>query len=116
MIKKIYFVAACLCLALATCTSTNNKNNVTAEAEEPCCQKEKAWNDYNVGVIHFEDKAVGTEGSRIYNSIIPNPEEYIAMQARKVLNTLYFSPNDSIVPCKNLYYTLEDSEGISMVV
>ena len=111
--KKLFFAAACLCLGLAACTSNNNKAEETTTSEKACCQADQKWKDYNVGTIHFEDKAVGTEGSRIYNSIIPNPKEYIAAQARKVLNTLYFSPEDSIVPCNNLYYTLEDIQGIS---
>lgn len=71
------------------------------------------WKDYNVGKILFEDKSSESEGSRIYHSLIPNPEEYIAEQARTVLNTLYFSPDDSIVPVNNLYYTIEEMDGIS---
>ena len=39
--------------------------------------------------------------------------QYISRQARTVLNTLYFSPKDSIVPVHNLHYTLQDTEGIS---
>ena len=110
--KKI-LIAACLCVGLAACTSNNKKEVTTTETGKESCQANQEWKNYNVGTIHFEDKAKGTEGSRIYNSIIPNPKEYIAEQARKVLNTLYFSPKDSIVPCHNLYYTLEDTKGIS---
>ena len=71
------------------------------------------WDDYFVGKICFEDKSPESEGSRIYHSLIPNPEEYIAEQARTVLSTLYFSPDDSIVPVNNLYYTIEEMDGIS---
>ena len=82
-----------------------------------CSQQQTAqndqWEDYNVGKILFEDKSPESEGSRIYHSLIPNPEEYIAEQARTVLNTLYFSPEDSIVPVNNLYYTIEEMDGIS---
>ena len=112
--KKIFFAVACLCLGFAACTPNNNQADKQNAAQEGnISETDKVWKDYNVGTIHFEDKAVGTEGSRIYKSIIPNPKEYIAEQARKVLNTLYFSPEDSIVPCNNLYYTLEDIQGIS---
>lgn len=72
-----------------------------------------AWDDYNVGQIVFEDKAPATKGSEIYRSIIPDPEAYIAEQARTVLSTLYNSPEDSITAVKKIYYTLEDSNGIS---
>ncbi len=82
-----------------------------------CSQKnlpaQSGWESYDVGNIVFEDKAPETAGSAIYNSIIPDPESYIAEQARVVLSTLYFSPQDSITPVHRIYYTLEDSEGIS---
>lgn len=71
------------------------------------------WKAYNVGKIIFEDQAKETEGSKIYARIIKDPEAYIAEQARDVLATLYFSPADSIPPVDNIYYTLEDVDGIS---
>lgn len=73
----------------------------------------KKWRKYDVGDIRFRDKAPQSEGSAIYNRLIPNPEEYIAEQAREVLATLYFSPKDNITPVKSIYYTLEDKEGVS---
>lgn len=98
--KKNLFTVLFLLTGLTVCNSQEtNTDNV--------------WKDYFVGEIIFNDKAPQTEGSRIYKSIIPNPEEYIAKQARAVLNTLYFSPKDSIVPVKHLYYNLEDIDGIS---
>lgn len=81
-------------------------------AQESCCKK-NVWDNYFVGDIIFNDKAPETEGSKIYKALIPNPEKYIATQARAVLNTLYFSPEDSIVPVRHLYYNLEDIDGIS---
>ena len=71
------------------------------------------WDDYNVGKIIFEDKASGTVGSEIYGKIIPEPEKYIAEQARTVLATLYDSPADSITKVNEIHYTLEDIDGIS---
>ncbi len=81
-------------------------------AQHSCC-KNNVWKNYFVGDIIFNDKAPQTEGSKIYKALIPNPKEYIATQARAVLNTLYFSPADSIVPVRHLYYNLEDIDGIS---
>lgn len=75
--------------------------------------KVKKWRKYDVGEILFNDKAPQTEGSQIYNRLIPNPEEYIAGCAREVLATLYFSPKDKVTPVQTLKYTLEDREGIS---
>ena len=71
------------------------------------------WRKYDVGNVRFHDKATHTEGSQIYNRLIPNPQEYISSCAREVLATLYFSPKDSIMPVKSIYYTLEDKEGVS---
>ena len=71
------------------------------------------WKAYNVGKIYFEDQAPESEGSKIYAKIIKDPESYIASQARDVLATLYYSPADSIPPVENIYYTLEDVDGIS---
>lgn len=75
--------------------------------------KVNKWRKYDVGEILFNDKAPQTEGSQIYNRLIPNPEEYIAGCAREVLATLYFSPKDEVTPVQTLKYTLEDREGIS---
>ncbi|MCM1310202.1 MAG: basic secretory family protein [Bacteroides sp.] len=45
--------------------------------------------------------------------MVPHPERYIADNAAQVLNTLYFSPNDSIAPTTRIFYTLEDIPGVS---
>lgn len=71
------------------------------------------WDGYYVGNITFEDKAPDTKGSEIYNHIIADPESYIADKAKDVLNTLYFSPEDSIIPVRELRYTIEDIDGVS---
>lgn len=76
-------------------------------------QQKSVWESYFVGNIHFEDKAPGTKGSDIYHRIITEPEKYIAEKARIVLNTLYFSPEDSIVPVHDIHYTIEDIKGVS---
>lgn len=71
------------------------------------------WDDYNTGLILFEDKAPHTQGSDIYHRIITDPESYITEQAKVVLSTLYFSPGDSIVPVNKIHYTLEDIDRVS---
>ena len=95
MKKSIFIGALGVAFGLLSCSQQQTVQN-------------DQWKDYNVGKILFEDKSPESEGSRIYHSLIPNPEEYIAEQARTVLNTLYFSPDDSIVPVNNLYYTIEE--------
>jgi hypothetical protein len=73
----------------------------------------RAWKDYNVGQIFFRDKAPETKGSAIYHAIIPDPEQYIADAAREVLAILYESPKDSITPVHKIFYSIEDTDGIS---
>lgn len=103
MKKQNLFIALGLCIGLFACSPGSNP-----------IPAEEVWKDYFVGNIRFEDKAPQSEGSRIYHSIIVDPQAYIAQQARTVLNTLYYNPTaDSIVPVNNLHYTLEDTEGVS---
>ncbi len=103
--KKKFIIKVCCLLAGATVCSFGLKG----EAERILT----AWDTYNVGVVRFEDKATETKGSDIYHRIIPEPELYIKEQARTVLSTLYFSPEDSIPAVQRIHYTLEDSKGIS---
>ncbi len=119
MKKNFSVLASLLTMALAggmlaSCAGNQNKKEA-AEAAEVTEAKaiNPAWNTYNVGEIIFEDKAPETEGSKIYHAIISDPKSYIEEKARIVLNTLYFSPEDSIPHCNQIHYTLEDSEGIS---
>ncbi len=79
----------------------------------PKADKAEAWKGYDTGTVYFEDKAEGTAGSSIYHSIIADPESYIQEQAREVLSILYDSPEDSITRVDKIYYTLEDTDGIS---
>lgn len=105
---KIYFLSIALYFStlLAGCSQKTSDNTVIPTTQN-------IWKDYFIGNILFDDRAPQSEGSRIYHSIIPDPEAYIAEQARIVLHTLYESPADSIVPVNNLHYKLEDTDGIS---
>lgn len=87
--------------------SCSNNHSITEE------ETVVDWSNYDVGEIHFIDKAPESVGSKVYHQIIPDPVAYIEEQARVVLSTLYFSPQDSIVPVEKIIYTLEDREGIS---
>lgn len=71
------------------------------------------WSDYNVGEVKFLDQATATEGSAIYNTIIPEPQSYITESAREVLDHLYFSPADSIPGIETIEYRLRDYDGVS---
>lgn len=102
--KNIILFAALAVLAfgLAGCGSARKAARAT-----------RVWKDYNVGQIFFKDKAPHTKGSAIYHAIIPDPEQYIADAAREVLAILYESPKDSITPVHKIFYSIEDTDGIS---
>ena len=108
----------CMMLLASICVGVIGMATLTATAQPKKTVKikplnTKKWEKYDVGSIRFHDKATHTEGSQIYNRLIPKPDEYISSCAREVLATLYFSPKDSIMPVKSIYYTLEDKEGVS---
>lgn len=103
MKQKHLLYSLCLLTGLVACSSSLKRKDASPDA----------WKRYNVGNVLFEDKATQTKGSEIYHQIIPNAEPYIKEQARAVLSTLYFSPQDSVPKVNNIHYTLEDIEGIS---
>ena len=73
-----------------------------------------AWENYDVGKIIFVDEAPRSEGSKIYHQIVPDPEAYIKNYARRVLATLYFTPEDEGIPAiREIRYCLKDYDGVS---
>lgn len=110
----ILFLCAVLHLAW---TDGNGANSRKGKAEVQPAKVEASadtpWEDYFVGDIEFIDASSETAGSKIYASIIPDPRAYITAQARKVLETLYFSPADSIPGIEKITYTLKDYPGVS---
>ena len=96
--------AICMAAGLTACSQATQPE--TTECTD-------VWANYPIGEIVFHDEAPDTEGSRIYHSIVKDPKAYITAQAKEVLSTLYFSPEDSIVPVDTLHYYLRDIDGIS---
>ena len=89
---------------IAACCAT-----MQAEAKE----KPNCWENYFAGKIEFVNASPETKGAKIYNQIIPNPEQYITKHAKTVLETLYFSPKDSIPKINDIRYVIKDYNGIS---
>ncbi|MGM9705604.1 MAG: basic secretory protein-like protein [Prevotella sp.] len=101
--KNAMLIAACVggVTLLGSCATTK-KSASTSQ-----------WESFKIKNIFFDDQAKDTEGSRIYHSIISDPDAYINKVSREVLNTLYFSPKDSIPHLERLHYKLQDTDGIS---
>ncbi len=74
---------------------------------------ERQWRHYDPGKINFRITSPDTEGAKIYSSIITDPDSYITDNARRVIQTLYFSPADSIPDIKVIDYVVRDFDGIS---
>jgi hypothetical protein len=105
--KIVLFISSMFFMLIADISN----GSANCKATTPSSQKE--WENYFAGNVHFKDKAAGSKGSDIYACIIPNPETYIREKALHVLQTLYFSPDDSIPYIKDIHYTLENVNGIS---
>jgi len=101
--KKSIIMTASLIGAMFLNSCGTSKNAMTT----------KQWDSYKIDNIFFDDQAKGTKGSDIYHAIIPDPETYINKVSREVLQTLYFSPNDSFPKLNRLHYKLQDTDGIS---
>lgn len=91
----------------------NKKRGLAADTKPYSLSDDLVWDNYFVGEVKFADRSPETKGSQIYHQIIPDPDSYIRESARKVLQTLYFSPEDSIPQLKTIRYTLKDYDGIS---
>lgn len=74
---------------------------------------ERSWSNYNPGKINFNITSPETQGAKIYRKIVTDPDKYITDNARRVLQTLYFSPADSIPNIDTINYIVHSFDGIS---
>ena len=102
LISCFFSLACCCCFSCRPAESGETKEVTSA-----------TWDDYDVGQIDFQVLSPDTRGAAIYKAIIPDPKAYITEQARKVLATLYFSPEDSIPDIECIHYKLREYDGIS---
>ena len=104
--KRLLFLGFTLCMgASIALAGTDTKRSKK--------QKTNDWNTFKVGEVIFNDLSPDAPGSVIYNSIIPNPSDYITENACEVLRTLYFGPTESIPTCTTIVYEVLDYDGIS---
>lgn len=74
---------------------------------------ESQWQNYWPGDIDFQILSPEAEGAKIYRRIVADPEGYITDNARRVIQTLYFSPSDSIPDIHTINYVVREFDGIS---
>lgn len=106
--KKLLIVALSLAL-MVPCANAKGKKTV----HKPI-KIEKQWKNYNPGTIHFYDKSPEVEGSAIYHTIVKDKDKYIGENALRVLQTLYYGPdNPNVKHIADIHYTVENYDGIS---
>lgn len=95
---------------LWTCIACSGKKEQAATVAEATSNP---WDNYYIGKIDFKNLSPEAKGSAIYAAVIPDPEAYITKHARKVVETLYFTPEDSIPGIEEIHYTLKEYDGVS---
>lgn len=95
---------------LWTCIACSGKKEQAATVAEATSNP---WDNYYIGKIDFKNLSPEAKGSAIYAAVIPDPEAYITKHARKVVETLYFTPEDSIPGIEDIHYTLKEYDGVS---
>ena len=64
--------------------------------------------------VEFAKPYPNQMGSMLYFAIVEDPEEFIHIQSRRVLDLLYYTPEDEFIPkLKYLEYVLDNYDGVS---
>lgn len=72
------------------------------------------WKAFQLPKVNFETPYPNTRGSMLYHAIVQDPAELIAIQSRRVLDLLYFSPDEPLIPRrKEIIYRLDNFDGVS---
>ncbi len=72
------------------------------------------WKAFKLPPVHVQNPYPNETGSMLYFSIVEDPENFIHIQSRKVLEQLYFTPEDELIPkISYLDYVLDNYDGIS---
>ena len=72
------------------------------------------WKAFQLPKVNFETPNPNSRGSMLYHAIVKDPIELIAIQSRRVLDLLYFSPDEPLIPRRDeITYSLEDYNGVS---
>ena len=72
------------------------------------------WKSFPLPPVDVKQPYPNETGSMLYFAIVENPEEFIHIQSRRVLDLLYFSPEDEFIPKLNyMEYVLDNYDGVS---
>ncbi|MBD5198550.1 MAG: secretion protein [Bacteroidales bacterium] len=121
---SVILLAVALLVGWSGCSSDNNDepglDHETPETPAPehnyppLLEIDDAWKDYHPGNVNFKIESPRTNGAQIYKQIVPDPDTYIKENARRVLQTLYYSPEDENIPkVKTIEYVVRSFDGVS---
>ena len=108
VVKKLLFLLLIVVWACGAPREATRGGTIASRMNTRLTKTDRQWNAH-LGQINFVDEAPSTLGSSIYHSLIPDADAYIRSVAREVMQTLYFSPDDSIPQCDVLDYILRDN-------
>ena len=72
------------------------------------------WKAFKLPRVDVKKPYPNQRGSMLYFAIVENPVEFIHIQSRRVLDLLYYGPEDEYIPkLSYLEYVLDNYDGIS---
>lgn len=72
------------------------------------------WKSFQLPPVDVKQPYPNETGSMLYFAIVENPEEFIHIQSRRVLDLLYYGPEDEFIPKLNyMEYVLDNYDGVS---
>ena len=100
--KRLVYLLLSICIVSSwSCTGK------TQQAEDP-------WASFQLPPVELKQPYPDEAGAKLYLTIVEDPEAFIHEQSRRVLDLLYFSPEDEFIPKLNhLEYVLDNYDGIS---
>ncbi len=72
-----------------------------------------AWKDFHGPNVVFTNEAPDSDGGKLFSSLVQEPEEFMRDCARKVVRTLYFSPEDEMPGIVTINFALADFDGVA---
>jgi len=95
-------------------TSTASKDTVKI-AEIMLFDKNllQGWENFKYPKVNFTIRDTAVDGSKIYQQLVQNPDEYVKYHTQKVAEILYYSDSDPMVDVQTINYSLTNSRGVS---
>jgi hypothetical protein len=108
--KKLFYLLLTVCIvSLGGCKGKSQSSGTTLVSDV-----EERWKSFPLPPVDIQQPYPDEEGSKLYFTIVENPEAFIHEQSRRVLDLLYFGPEDKFIPKLNrLEYVLDNYDGIS---